>query len=210
MKIHTVEQRSEEWYALRLGKPTASEFKCLLTPTGKPSASARAYARSLAVEAFTGTPDEGFTSYWVERGKELEEEAVRAYRFICESDVQPVGFVTDDAETRGCSPDGLVGDDGMIEIKCLKRDNHLDAILNWQETASEPADYTYQVQGQLMIAERKWCDLVFYNPELPLLVVRCSPNDEIQAALNSQIEAVIIQRDKMLSALTAFSETIAA
>lgn len=206
MKIHDVEQRSPEWYALRLGIPTASEFNNLLTPTGKPSASIKTYARSLAVEVFTGTPDEGFTSYWADRGKELEDDALRAYQFATDREVNRVGFVTDDDGTRGCSPDGLV-DDGMIEIKCLKRDNHLAAIMHWMENKCAPPEYKHQAQGQMLIAEKAWCDHVFFCPELPLLIVRSVPDEDTQAALSSQIDAVLEERNRILSMLEKFTET---
>lgn len=206
MKIHDVEQRSPEWYALRLGIPTASEFNNLLTPTGKPSASIKTYARSLAVEVFTGTPDEGFTSYWAERGKELEDDALRAYQFATDREVHRVGFVTDDDVTRGCSPDGLV-DDGMIEIKCLKRDNHAAEIFKWMETKEAPPEFRNQVQGQMMISERAWCDHVFYHPEMPLLIIRSLPNADIQTALASQIDAVLEERNRLLTLLEQFTES---
>src|SRR3546814_2809936 len=95
---------------------------------------------------------------------------------VCSSDL----FVTDYAETMGCSPDGLVGDDGMVEVKCLKAENHIKAILYHASKGHCPPDYVQQTQGQLLICERQWCDLVFYHPDLPLLAIRQEPVNRVR------------------------------
>lgn len=202
MKIHDVEQRSPEWYALRAGKPTASEFSKIITSTGEPSKSASGYAITLAVELFAGKPVDAWEGNgWSERGKELEGEAIRLYEFANDVLVQAVGFVTDDAETTGCSPDGLVGDKGMVEVKCLKAEIHTKAILYFQKNGKCPTDYVQQTQGQLMVCGRSWCDLIFYHPELPLLVIRQEPLFPIVAALTKSIPLVCQERDTVLAAL---------
>lgn len=202
MKIHDVEQRSPEWYALRAGKPTASEFGGVVTPKGEPSKTAATYAVTLAIELFAGKRVDAWGgSAWTERGRELEEEALDLYAFATDAEITPVGFVTDDDETEGCSPDALVGADGMAEVKCLKGENHAKAIMYFQANGSCPPGYTQQTQGQLMICERAWCDLVFYHPDLPLLTIRQTPDADIVAGLRAEIPKLLTERDRVLAAL---------
>lgn len=202
MKIHDVEQRSEAWYTLRAGKPTASEFSKIVTSKGEPSKSAPGYAITLANELFAGRPVDAWEGNdWTERGRELEEQAIRLYEFAHDLDVTPVGFVTDDAGTMGCSPDGFVGTEGLIEVKCLKAENHTKAILYFQKHGRCQPDYVQQAQGQMLISGRKWCDLVIYHPVLPLLTIRVGPDRTVQAALRTEISKLCIERDEVLAAL---------
>lgn len=202
MKIHEVEQRSEEWYALRAGMPTASKFSKIVTSKGEPSKSAAEYALTLAAELFAGRPVDAWEgNIWTERGREMETRAIELYEFAHDLDVQPVGFVTDDTETMGCSPDGFVGADGLVEVKCLKAENHVKAILYFQKNERSPTDYIQQAQGQMMICGRKWCDIVFFHPQLPLLVIRETPDKDIQFALTTGIPKLRKERDGVLAAL---------
>lgn len=202
MIIHEVEQRSEEWYALRAGRPTASEFSKIVQSDGKPSKSASGYALTLAAEMFAGKPVDAWEgNAWTERGREMEEAALSLYSFAHGVTANPVGFITDDAKTMGCSPDGLIGDDGMVEVKCLKAENHVKAILYFQKNGRCPTDYVQQTQGQILIAERGWCDLVFYHPELPLLVIRQRQIADVMEGLAKQIPLVLKERDDVLAAL---------
>jgi hypothetical protein len=202
MIVHTVEQRSPEWYALRTGIPTASEFSKLVTSKGEASKSADGYALTLAAEMFAGKPvDVWEGNAWTERGREIEEHALTLYEFTRDVEIAPVGFVTDDAQSMGCSPDGLIGDDGMIEVKCLKAENHVKAILYFQKHGRCPTDYVQQTQGQLMICERAWCDLLFHHPELPPLIIRQEPDAEIHAALRTAVPSLLAERDRVLAAL---------
>lgn len=209
MRVHNVEQRSPEWYAARCGIPTASEFSSLVTSKGEPSKTLPRYAKTLAAEKFSGrTLDAWEGNQWTERGKELEAEAIRLYEFAHDFTVSPVGFVTTDDGNAGCSPDGLVGDDGLVEIKCLKAENHIEAILYYQKNGRCQTDYVQQTQGQIWIAERKWCDLLFYHPVLPLLVIRQTPDTAIHAALASGVRAVIKERDAILDALKSIQSPV--
>jgi putative phage-type endonuclease len=201
---HQVAQRSVEWYALRAGLPTASAFSKLITSKGEESKSLSGYALTLAAEKFVGQPVEAWQgNEWTARGKDLEPRAISLYEFAHDVTVDPVGFVTDDARTMGCSPDGLVNDDGMIELKCLKAENHVQTILYFQKHHCCPTDYVQQTQGQLMICDRAWCDLVFYHPLLPLLVIRQKPDAVIQRALAKAVKVVGHERDAVLAALRA-------
>lgn len=210
-KIHAVEQRSEAWYKIRCGMPTASEFSKLITSTGEPSKSASGYALTLAGEMFAGKPLETWEgNAWTERGKELEAAALELYAFTHDRKLTPVGFVTDDAGTTGCSPDSLVDDDGLIEIKALKPERHIQAILYFQKNGRCPTDYVQQTQGQLLITGRKWCDLLFYSPDLPLLTIRQEPDLTLQMALLKGISAVCKERDEVLAALRRHAGVTAA
>ncbi len=204
MIIHDVVQRSPEWYGLRAGLPTASEFSKLITSKGEPSKSMAGYALTLAAEKFAGKPVDAWEgNSWTERGREMETQAAALYEFAHDASIVPVGFVTDDEGEMGCSPDGFVGDDGLVEFKALKAENHVKAILYWRKNGTGPPDYVQQSQGQMLICERAWCDLVFFHPELPLLVIRQTPSVELQAALCEQLPLLRGERDRVLADLRA-------
>lgn len=202
MKVHDCEQRSPEWYALRLGMPTASEFSKIVTSKGEPSKQAEGYALTLAAELYAGkSVDEFAPTNYMERGREMESKALDFYAFMKDADIEPVGFVTDDFGVEGCSPDALIGSEGMAEVKCLKAENHVKAILYHKKHGRCPTDYVQQTQGQLMICDRAWCDLIFYHPDLPLLVIRQEPDAAIHAALRQGLAAVRAKRDEVLRVL---------
>jgi len=202
MIVHEVEQRSDEWYALRAGMPTASEFSKIVTSKGEPSKSANGYAITLANELYAGRPVDAWEGNdFTERGRELEGEAIANYEFMFDADIETVGFVTDDASSMGCSPDGFVGTDGLIEIKCLKAENHTDAILYFQKHSRCLPKYVQQAQGQMLLTERKWCDLVFYHPILPQLVIRQTPDEAVINGLQEQLPLLRAERDRVLNAL---------
>ena len=117
MKIHDCKQNTTEWLDLRAGIPTASQFDRIITPTGKPSASAIPYMHQLLAERLMGRPITGYVSFDMDRGKDLEPEAVSFYEFTQDVETMPVGFITNDEETIGASPDRLIGSDGLLEIK---------------------------------------------------------------------------------------------
>jgi hypothetical protein len=212
MKIHNVDQRSDEWYSLRIGVPTASDFSRAITPKkGDMSIQGIEYAAELALELFTGQPNEDFGgTEWMDRGAGLEDEAIAQYEMLYDVDVERVGFITSDDGNRGCSPDGLVGDDGMIEVKCLKDKNHVKSLLKHVEYNEVDPKYTPQTQGQMMIAERGWCDLLFYCPGMPLLPIRQYPDDKYGTNLDSALNEIIRLRDRALAILTGTDERKAA
>ena len=202
MKVHNVEQRSEAWYALRSGMPTASEFKSLITSTGKPSKSITPYAYRLAGEVLAG-PSVGS---WggnndMERGRTLEEDAAAWYSFVNDVDVEDIGFITDDNERMGCSPDKLVASDGLLEIKCLNTEKHVAVIVEHETTGKVPAAYIQQVHGQMLISERDWCDLVFHHHQLGGYVIRIHKDEEMETAILNGIDELIKTRDRALDIL---------
>jgi len=184
---HDVEQGTEEWHALRLGIPTASEFAKVITSTGKASTQMGAYANRLVAEWLTGLPGGMEPNGWMQRGTELEPEARAAYEFETGEDVGQVGFLTSDDGWIGCSPDGLVGDKGLLELKCPSPGVHVEYLLN----NKLPSDYVPQVQGQLMVAEREWCDFYAYHPDMPPVRIRVERDESFIDALRGRLELLV-------------------
>lgn len=174
-----IQQGSAAWLELRAGIPTASNFHKILTPTGKPSTSAEGYLHSLLAERMLGRPLVEHVTMWMDRGRELEAEAVDFYSFTRDQDTERVGFITNDAGTIGASPDRLVGDAGLLEIKVPKESTHVGYLLKGRVEQ----EYMPQIQGQLWIAERQWIDLLAFHPELPPALVRVDRDEEFIARL---------------------------
>lgn len=207
MKIINCDQGTPAWQAARVGIPTASCFSRLVTNTlvdgeYKLSTSLPGYAAELAAELFAGkTMNEFDGNAWMNRGKETEEEAAELYAFTTDRELIKVGFITNDEGTFGCSPDRLVAEDGGLEIKCLKAENHV-ALMQYHEKhgRAEPK-YTQQVQGCLWITGRAWWDQFYFHPDLPPLTVRQVPNQLMHKALERAITEVITARDLRLEML---------
>jgi putative phage-type endonuclease len=167
-------QRSEEWYAVKCGKISASSLSDVLAK-GK-GITRRNYMLRLVAERLSGIPQKTYCNGAMEWGIATEPIAKAAYEEHTLTAVQEVGFVECD-EFLGCSPDGMIGEDGLIEIKCPETPTHLDYILS----GGMPSEYAVQVQGQLWITNRQWCDFVSYDPRLPeecRLFVRRVERDE--------------------------------
>jgi len=179
MRIIDCEQRSPEWYAARLGIPTASNFAKIITSNGAPSKQADGYLNQLVAERITGTMEEGFQSASMEEGVRREAASRRIYAMDHETEVQEVGFCLHYSGLFGCSPDGLVGDDGMIELK-----NPLaKTAIQYLRSGDLPSDYFHQVQGQLLVTGREWCDFVVYYPGLWRFEIRVLPDKEFHGKL---------------------------
>jgi len=205
MIIHDMEQGTDAWFEVRCGIPTGSKFKDLITSTGTPSKTMPTYAATLAGDLYAGKSLDGFEgNQWTDRGTELEPQARDSYQFLNDSEVVETGFVTADSGLYGVSPDGLIDDDGMVEFKCLKTSNHIAALMYYSKNKKSPPAYIQQVQGQMMTCEREWCDLVFYHPDLPMLVIRNEPDMKIYDGLKSQLKLVIDERDKILEIIKAY------
>ena len=199
MKIHEIEQNTPEWLLLRAGKPTASEFKKLVSGTGQLSKSMSAYARKLAAEVYAGKPLEQWEgNQWTERGHDMEILGADEYELTRNCSISQVGFVTDDLEKYGCSPDRLVDNDGLLEIKSLSASNHIEALLYIDKNKDIPPDYRTQVQGQILVCERDWCDVLFFHPDLPSKTLRILPDAEFVEKLTGQINAVLKERDNIV------------
>jgi hypothetical protein len=180
MTVLNVVQGSEAWLQARLGKPTASNYHRLITAkSAKPSASAERYLHSLIVERIFGVSSESASSGFMERGSLLEETAVRQYEFAYGVETERVGFVTALDGRTGCSPDRIVGADGLLEIKACSAEIHVGAMLG-----ATTDDHRAQCQGQLWITGRQWVDLYHFNPDLPPAVVRLERDPEFIEALS--------------------------
>ena len=181
MQILTCDQRSPEWYAARLGVPSASEFDKIITQKGEPSKQAQKYLYRLVGERLSGKPEETYTNGAMQRGVELEGEARSFYQLVHDVVVEQVGFCKTEGKTvYGCSPDGLIGQDGGLEIKCPNMATHVSYLINPDSLLS---DYFQQVQGGLLVTGRKWWDLLSYYPGIKPLVIRIEPDKTFQKAL---------------------------
>lgn len=168
IEIINCEQGSPEWHAARAGIVTASEFATVLAKGrgGGESKTRRTYMLRLLGERLTGEVAESYSNGHMERGKALEAEARDAYAFLHDADYVQVGFIR--SGDKGCSPDGLIGERGMVEIKTKLPHLQLDVLL----TDEVPSEHIAQCQGALWIAEREWIDFASYWPKLPLFVKR--------------------------------------
>lgn len=206
MITHKCEQGTDEWLDLRKGVASASNFKKLIAPkTEKPSATAKKYAKELALElAYHELKAESFKSAAMEDGNVREELARQSYQERTLNLVEEVGFITSDCGNFGYSPDGLVGDDGLIEIKCLEAEAHSAILLNGAKEM--PDDYKCQVQGGLWLSEREWCDFVAYgkikNEEKNLIIIRVFRDEEFIKKLEVEARNCVALRDEILKELS--------
>jgi len=183
MKIIPVIQNTDKWFAVRCGVPSASNFEKIVTTKGEPSKQAQKYMWQLAGEAITETKEETYQNSAMLRGVELESEARSFYELVKDVQVEQVGFCIHDVGF-GCSPDGMVGNDGLIEIKCPS----LAVAVGYLLDGVAPIDYFQQLQGQLLVTGRKWCDFISYYPGLPPLIVRVEPDKEFIEKLHNELK----------------------
>jgi len=193
-------QYSDEWWSERLGKPSASNGKKLVTSTGLPSKQMEDYAIDLAADMHAGeVVDKWDGNSATRRGTELEPEARSFYEFSSGNDVVEVGMFSDMGAI--ASPDGCIGDDGLLEIKCLSGRNHIKTQLYYKAKGVPPTSYIAQVQMQMLISKRSWVDLLFFHPLLPSLTIRVYPDAKVVAGLKAQITACNKLRDETLTEL---------
>ena len=187
--VRDIEQGSADWFALRLGKATSSNFARIITPAqGKPSSQAPGYRHELLAEWLTGQPGGMEPNGWMERGSELESQARAYYAFARDDEVEQVGFVWLDGDKEvGCSPDGLVGEAGGVEIKCPAPKTHVGYLLN----GTLPTDYIPQVQGSLWVTGRQWWDFLSYCPGIDPLVIRVERDEDYIAKLAKLVSAFV-------------------
>ena len=196
-------QQTEEWYSARLAKVTASRVSDILAKTKSgPAASRQNYMAQLIVERLTGNRVEGFESDAMVWGRETEPQARAAYEFLTDASVTEEGFVIHPAiPDFGASPDGLVGGDGLLEIKCPNTAQHLDVLLS----GTIPAKYVTQMQAQMACTGRAWCDFVSFDPRMPgemqLFVQRVARDDAFIAEMESEIRAFLAELAQKLDAL---------
>jgi len=177
------EQRSPEWYAARLGKPTASQFDNIVDAKGKPSRSRQKYLYQLAGERVSGVSTDGYVNSAMQRGIELEPEARGFFELITDKAVDCVGMCFPDHKMWGCSPDGLVGQDSGLEIKCPLSHNHVGYLIG----GGLPVDYFVQVQGNLLVTERKSWWFLSYFPGIKPLLLEVGRDDKFCEVLEAEL-----------------------
>lgn len=207
-----MEQRSQEWFAARLGKVTASRIGDLMAKTKSGYAASRAnYMAELLVERLTGEPREGFQSAAMAWGTDTEPMARSAYTFHTDASVEQVGFVDHPTVPQsGASPDGLVDERGMVEIKCPNTATHIDTLLG----AGIQRKYLLQMQWQMACTGRVWCDFVSFDPRLPeemrLHVTRVERDDDLVAEIESAVRDFLAQlEDRVTTLRSKYMETAA-
>jgi putative phage-type endonuclease len=202
--MNEVEQRTEEWFAARLGKVTASRVADVIakTKTGY-SASRDNYMAQLICERLTGQQGESFTNSAMQHGTDTEPLARSAYENARNLLVKEVGFVPHPRiRDSGASPDGLVGLFGMLEIKCPNTATHIDTLL----TQTVPGKYITQMQWQMACCERQWCEFVSFDPRLPqdlqLFVKRVEFNQTYVAMLEEEVISFLEELEIKVAKLT--------
>ena len=208
----TEDQRTEEWLQARAGKVTASRFKDVISRTAKglPTADRTRYLWQIVTERLTGQPVQMPDAAPLRWGRENEDAARTAYLFTSSAKLTETGFVAHPTLACGASPDGLLSDEsdpdgmfGLIEIKCpWNTQVHLETWLNGM-----PEDHQAQIQGQMWLTGREWCDFVSFDPRMPadlqLYVQRVKGDPEFQARLEREIIAFSAEADEIVSRLRA-------
>lgn len=203
MKIITCDQRSAGWFEARIGKPTASSMCKIVTRVGKmrTGAAPRRYMLELLGERLTGFPTQHFETEAMRRGVELEPRAIAFYEMMTGSDVVQIGFALDDGGRFGCSPDGMVGEDGGVEVKCPMQSGFLEVAT----TSALPDDHFIQVQASLMITSRAWWDYVLFTDVRGLApqVIRVLPDNDFHGALRTALNTFCDELDALESKMRA-------
>ena len=197
MQILEMEQGTDEWLRARMGIPTASQFKRIVTPGGRLSTERHKYMGEMIVERVRGVPMENFENEYTERGKLLEADARRLYEMYTDYKVERVGFIRRKVSPygdAGCSPDGIIGGPtggivGLLEIKCVNESDHLLSITQ----DAVPAKYWPQIQGSMWVTGAEWIDFVSYHPDWPPLIKRVEPDNTYQNGLTRFVPTFVEQ-----------------
>jgi len=191
-------QKSPEWYLARMGIPTASMFGTVMAQgEGK---TRNAYMRKLAGELITGIPMESYSNDDMERGIEQEPEIRSRYAFMHDADIIPVGFIKNAG--KGCSPDGLIGDDGVVEFKSAAPHVMIEILMD----GGVPKKHLPQCYGNLWVTERKWIDLVIgSSPKLPLFVQKIHRDETYIRKITGAVADFNIELRQMVAKIRSMS-----
>ena len=195
MIFHNISQNTDEWLELRRGKFTASIFNDLFMK--ETTATYQNALYKVAYERMTNDVPESYTNYDMQRGHDLQPEAQAMYELETFNKVHNGGFFTH-SDFVGASPDGLIGEDGLIEIKCPKYNTMIGYLLN----KKVPIEYMRQIQGQLLVTERKWCDFVAYHPKLRPLIIRVERDEEMISEIKEKLNEAIVKAKSIIIKLT--------
>jgi len=188
MQVLNLEQGTQEWLDARKGIPTASSFSKIVTPSkGDKSTSSKTYMYELIAEKL-GASNESYSNEWMERGNELESMARSTFEFLTDLKVDEVGMIKTDCGNIGCSPDGLIGEDGGLEIKCPKASTHIKYILE----GVLPLEYKTQVMGSLMVSERDYWYFMSYHPELDPFILKIERDEEFISKMKKHIDSFVV------------------
>jgi len=197
--VDSFTQGTEEWYAARCGVITASNFDKVVTSKGAPSKQSTKYLYRLAAERVTGTVPQSYTNAAMQRGTEIEPEARAYYELMEDVSVREVALCyRDEEKTVSCSPDGLVGDEGGLEIKCPLPETHIEYLL----AGKLPTAYIQQVQGSLYVTGREWWDFLSYCPGLKPLQIRVQRDEAFIAKLEAALDAAIKNLTQIIGAIS--------
>jgi hypothetical protein len=184
----------------------------IVTPTGKPSSQWEALADHLLAERYLRRQVDTYTSPEMERGAEVEDEAIAWYEFAQNIETQPIGFISSDEFTEedgykwyryGASPDRLIGEDGLLEIKAPKPNTQM----NYLRTGKLAKKYTPQLQGQLWVSERKWVDVVAWRADMPRIVLREERDEKFISILEKEVTLFADELDRVYRMICAANGT---
>ena len=197
--IH-IEQGTDEWKRARLGYVSASNLDAVMAKGKSGEAVTRKnYKTRIVAERLTGDIGDSYSNAAMEWGVQTEAQAAMAYEVSKETFLDKTGFWKHtQIQWLGCSPDRLVGNDGLVEIKCPNTTTHIDYWL----AKKVPSEYVKQVQGQLWVMEREWCDFVSFDPRLPeknrLLIVRAYRDEEFIKQMQQEVEQFLNEVEALI------------
>ena len=199
-----MEQKSPEWFAARLGKATGSRIAEIVAKTKSGDSASRGnYMAQLVIERLTNKQEESYSNDFMDWGNLQEPFARAAYEAATNVLVDEVGMITHPRiEMSGASPDGLVGDDGLVEIKCPKTATHIETLLS----KTVPGKYNIQMQWQMACTDRSWCDFVSFDPRMPdvlqMFLKRVPRDDALIKTLENEVIKFLKEVDSKLEQLT--------
>ncbi len=199
-----MEQKSPEWFAARLGKATGSRIAEIVAKTKSGDSASRGnYMAQLVIERLTNKQEESYSNEYMDWGNLQEPFARAAYEAATNVLVDEVGMITHPRiEMSGASPDGLVGDDGLVEIKCPKTATHIETLLS----KTVPGKYNIQMQWQMACTDRSWCDFVSFDPRMPeglqMFLKRVPRDDALIKTLEDEVIKFLKEVDSKLEQLT--------
>lgn len=198
LEIIDCEQGSPEWFKHRMGIVTASEFATVMAKgrEGGDSKTRRKYMLTLIGEQLTGEPHESFTNKHMERGNEMEAEARSYYAFMADAEPVKVGFLK--RGRVGCSPDSLIGENGMHEIKTKQPHLHLEVLI----ADKLPPEHVAQCQGALWVAGREWIDFQSYWPRMPPFIKRAYRDEAYIKKIEQSVNDFLSEMDELMHKLT--------
>lgn len=201
-EVINCDQNSADWFRARMGIPTASEFATVMAK-GKGDADSktrRTYLYKLAGEIITGEPMESYSNAHMERGKAMEDEARTAYEFITGNECQRVGFIRNGR--KGASPDSLVGNVGMVELKTKLPHLLIEALLR----GDFPPEHKAQCQGQVWVADREWVDIGLYWPGMPTPIIRAYRDESYIKAMADAVDAFNEELDRTVERVRSYGQ----